>query len=263
MTVVLSGVESDAALRSLALEVEAVSHNVDGVLIDDFSLKIGKGKIAGLIGVKEAVKTTALKLLTGQLRPTTGCIRLAGQDVTHVLPDARGLLGLACCCQGKTCHGMKIFSDLTALENVALGAYGKQTPFFPRHGGKSVEEQALALLDDVGLAADANRLAEDLPLTQKRLLSIAVALAGGPSVIIIDHAGYDLPFHDYMHLANLIDRIREKGTAILLASCRYGPLMKLCDHVTVLAGGQIVTKNSSAQIVYHPYATEAPYGSLQ
>lgn len=263
MTVVASGVEYGMRFRDAALEIDAVSHRVDGIIIDDFSLEVGRGNVAGIIGAGEAVKTAALKLITGQLRPATGNIRLAGRDITHALPEERAQMGLACCCQGNHCHGMKLFGDLSSLENVALGAYGNQTPFFPRHGGKSVEEQARSLLAYVGLSADPDRPADELPLPQKRLLSIAVALAGAPSVIIMDHAGCDMPFHDYMHLANLIERIQENGIAILLASCRYGPLLKLCDHISVLTSSEENVRVRLVKIASYQLPIEAPLGSLQ
>ena len=158
------------------------------VAVNDVAFHLNAGEIAGLIGPNGAGKSTTFNLLTGVARPTSGLIRILGQDVSHATPQSVARLGVA-----RSFQHVKLVPGMTVLENVALGAHlrGRAGPFAALARLDRTEEdtlfaEAAAQLARVGLAAEAGRPADSLALGQQRVVEIARALCLDPALLLLD-----------------------------------------------------------------------------
>ena len=175
----------------MILEARGLSRRFGGVLaVDQVSVSVSEAELAAVIGPNGAGKSTLFHLISGHLRPDAGSVFLRGTDVSGLPPDRRAKLGMAIAFQS-----VRLFREMSVLENVMVGghawtSYGFVGAFLQlpsqRREEAAIRDQALTALQMVGLEAQAELLAESLPLGLQRAVQVARALCARPSVLLLD-----------------------------------------------------------------------------
>ncbi len=203
------------------------------IAVDDVSLEVRQGTIVGLIGPNGAGKTTLLDAISG-FAASTGTVTVCGSDLSGVPPHRRVRAAL-----GRTFQHTELYEDLSVTENIVVGAAAA-------HGRapKSVEE-TLGLLDLLDLA---DRPVAELSQGRRQLVSIARALIGNPSVLLLDEPAGGLDSHESQWLGLRLRRIRESGVTILLIDHDMHLVLNLCDSIYVLNFGKIIAEGTPTAI---------------
>jgi branched-chain amino acid transport system ATP-binding protein len=232
--------------------------------VDDVSIEVPRGRIFGLIGPNGAGKTTLFDLLAGEQRPTAGSIVLNGVAIERAPPQARLAHGL-----GRTFQIPRPFPGMTLVENVMLGAQGQSgeriwpnwlTPGRVRREERDCRDRAMELLRFVELDKLALSAARVLSGGQRKLLELARALMAEPSLLLLDEpaAGVNPSL-----LAVIVDRIVEinrRGVAVLVIEHNMDVIVKLCDHVFVMAAGRLLCEGTAEAVTTDPRVIEAYLG---
>lgn len=214
-------------------------------------LELRTGEILGLIGPNGSGKTTLINVITGLLPKTTGTVEIDGSDVSNLLAHRVARAGLA-----RTFQTIRLFRELTCLENVESGAVGVGVP------RRRAVRLARELLDEVGLTAHADQLASRLTFGDQRRLEIARALATGPKFLLLDEpaAGLNEEETDAL-LAFLKPMPTAKNIGILIVDHDMRLIMNLCDRIQVLSYGQTLAEGAPEEVRRNPAVIEAYLGS--
>jgi branched-chain amino acid transport system permease protein len=236
------------------------------VAVDGLSLELARGETTALIGPNGSGKTTALRLISGASRADAGVVELGGNDVTTRGTAERVRLGIA-----RTLQTTSAFTELTALENVLVGRGVRR-----RHGGlvrtalatpnarresESAEEAALRALALVGLEKAADRPAPELTSSQRRLLALAAAVATEPDVLLVDELAAGAGADELEGLAAIVERLRERGLALLVVEHNLGLVRRVADRVVVLAAGSTLAEGSVAEVAASDAVQQAYLGA--
>jgi branched-chain amino acid transport system ATP-binding protein/branched-chain amino acid transport system permease protein len=236
------------------------------VAVDDLSLELARGETIALIGPNGSGKTTALRLISGASVADTGAIELTGSDVTGASTADRVRLGIA-----RTLQTTSAFMELTALENVLVGRGVRR-----RYGGlvrtalatpkarrevEAAEAAALQALALVGLEHAADTPAPELTSSQRRLLALAAALATEPEVLLVDELAAGAGAEELEGLAEVVDRIRRRGVAVLVVEHNLRLVRRVADRVVVLAAGTVLAEGSVAEVAASGVVQQAYLGA--
>jgi branched-chain amino acid transport system ATP-binding protein len=229
------------------------------VAVNGVNLSVHAGTIHALIGPNGAGKTTCFNLLTKFLQPTRGTIRFKGRDITGMEPALVARLGLV-----RSFQISAVFAHLSTLENVRIALQRGRGGSFDFWRSATVlheyDDQALALLDDVGLSDYADVPAGQLSYGRKRALEIATTLALEPEMMLLDEPTAGMAHDDVERIVALIRRVR-RGRTILMVEHNLSVVEGLCDTITVLARGQILAEGDYATVSANPEVIAAYLGS--
>ena len=247
-------------MSDIILETEGLTREFSGfVAVDDVSLRVRRGTIHALIGPNGAGKTTCFNLLTSFLPPTSGRIRFKERDITGMKPAQVARLGLV-----RSFQISAVFPHLTALENVRLAlqrARGASFDFWRSEKALGVyDDRARELLFDVGLTGLAETVVAELPYGQKRALEIATTLALDPEMMLLDEPTAGMGHDDVNRIVELVQRVRQ-GRTILMVEHNLSVVEGLCDTITVLTRGKVLTEGDYASVSKHPDVIAAYLGT--
>ena len=213
---------------------------------DNVSIDVAPGEIHALIGPNGAGKTTLVGQLTGNVAPDSGTIRFAGQDITRLPTHRRVHLGLA-----RSFQITSVLGEFTALENVALAvqAHAGHSFRFLRdvRGDESLRGPARHCLEEVGLDARAGMPASALSHGEQRQLEIAMALAGDPSLLLLDEPMAGMGVEESQRMIAFLRALKGRR-AMLLIEHDMDAVFQLADRITVLVYGRAIASGTPAEI---------------
>ncbi|HYF54486.1 MAG TPA: ABC transporter ATP-binding protein [Salinarimonas sp.] len=222
-------------------------------------LRVRRGTIHALIGPNGAGKTTCFNLITKFLEPTRGQIRYNGRDITRTKPADVARLGMV-----RSFQISATFPHLTLIENVRVALQrplGTSFHFWKSEGSlRALDERAMALLDEVGLASYASLPAVELPYGRKRALEIATTLALDPEMLLLDEPTSGMGHEDIGRVAALIRRVARNRT-VLMVEHNLSVVSDLSDTITVLARGEILAEGPYAEVSRNPDVVDAYMGT--
>jgi len=234
------------------LEVRNLFKNYDGVkAVENVSFGIPKGVIAALIGQNGAGKTTVFNIITGFLKPDSGCIIFKNKDITSMAPYQITQRGI-----GRTFQNIRIFSQLSVLENVMLATkYGHSESLWAalfrgreiRKKDRQNQERAESCLMLVGMHDKKNELAEDLSHGQRKLLELARIIALDPEVFLLDEPSAGLFPETISKMCEIIHQLRDSGKTILFISHDINVVMGLAEKVIALNYGIKIAEGTPSE----------------
>ncbi|HQT25778.1 MAG TPA: ABC transporter ATP-binding protein [Burkholderiales bacterium] len=247
------------------LEIENVSKRFGGLAaLTEVSLSIEMGEIYALIGPNGAGKTTLFNVITGIYRPDKGSFRMDGLEMAGKKPNRMAKSGIA-----RTFQNIRLFSNMTALENVMVGRHcrsesGILGAIFRSRKARteelSIAKKAMHLLDYTGIGKHAHMLAKNLSYGDQRRLEIARALATEPRLLALDEPAAGMNHSETDSLKELLQRIRADGVTILLIEHDMKLVMNLCDRLAVLNFGKKIAEGKPSEVGSNPLVVEAYLG---
>lgn len=242
------------------LETRGLTKEFKGfVAVDGVDLRVARGDIHALIGPNGAGKTTCFNLLTGFLKPSRGSILFDGEDITRERPERIARRGVV-----RSFQISSVFPNLTVLENVRVAlqrATGLSFRFWRSERVlERLDERALALLAQVDLQDYAATLTAALPYGRKRALEIATTLATEPALMLLDEPTQGMGHEDVARVTALIKRVAA-GRTVLMVEHNMNVVAGLCDRITVLARGAVLSEGPYRTVAADPRVREAYMGT--
>jgi branched-chain amino acid transport system ATP-binding protein len=228
--------------------------------VENVSLAVAKGELLGLIGPNGAGKTTLLRLLTGILQPDAGAVIFDGQDVTRMPIHRRAQLGFAL-----THQIVRPFREMTLAENVMMAAAGEVTvrPWraLVAVSARREREKALALLERLGVADAADKLARNVPLGYLKRMQAARALALNPRLLMLDEPLAGLNAAEATRFADLIVDLNAQGITIVLVEHNLGEVTRIARRLLVLHNGALLAAGKPRAVMARPDVRDAYLGA--
>jgi branched-chain amino acid transport system ATP-binding protein len=234
------------------LEARGINKRYGGLAaLSDIDLTVGKGEFVAVIGPNGAGKSTLLNVLTGLVLPDGGQVLLDGEIITRAATHKRIRAGL-----GRTFQHGRTFARLTVLENVMTGAAIRGDL-----GEAALRDTAMATLEQMGLAAEANDAIGSLSYGRRRMVELSRALACGPRVLLLDEPAAGLNSGEVDQLADRLSDLRAKhGLAVVLIEHNMGMVMRLAERIFVLNFGCRIAEGTPSEIQSDPAVLSAYLG---
>ena len=225
---------------------------------DGVSLEVREGETHAIIGPNGAGKTTLISQLAGNLRPDSGHIRFAGEEVTRLSAPQRSRKGFA-----RSFQVTSIYRDFTALDNVALAVQahaGHNFRFWqPAREERELRDPARAMLEEVGLGARAEVLAANLAHGEQRQLEVAMALATRPRLLLLDEPVAGMGLEESQRMVQFLSSLKGRRT-IILVEHDMDAVFTLADRVSVLVYGRIIASGTPEEVRANPEVRRAYLG---
>ena len=220
------------------LGVAGLTKRFGGVVANrDVSFEVAPGELVGIIGPNGSGKSTLFDLITGFTRPDEGDVRLDGASIARRRPDEISRLGVA-----RTFQKLKPFVEMTALENVMVGALQKTSDV------RAARDAAHAALDSVGLGDRAQAHARGLSTGQRKRLELARALATQPRLLLLDEVTGGVDQATVPGLVRLVQELHARGLALIVIEHNMRVIMDLAQKVVALQLGEVIAEGTPEQI---------------
>lgn len=250
---------------SALIQVRGLSKAFGGVhAVEDLSFDVPAGAVQAVIGPNGAGKTTLVNLLTGVYTPDSGTIDMFGERVNGKAPERLVRLGLS-----RTFQNLQVCMNMSTVDNVLVGAHckmraGMLTGILQRKALREAEAEwrsrAKELLAFVGIGGLGDAMAAQLSYGALKRLEIARAIAGDPKLILMDEPAAGLNSAEKIEMAELIRRIAQQGTTVVLIEHDMKLVMGVSDHVLVLHHGRRLALGSTDAVRNDPAVIEAYLG---
>lgn len=249
-------------MRSV-LSIDGLTVRYGGLTaVDHVSFDVAEGQFVGVIGPNGAGKTTFIDAVSGLTR-SLGRVEMLGHDISSLPPHGRTRLGL-----GRTFQSLELFEDLTVRENMLCAAeHGHWwSPIVdtirPRPPG-NVEERVSRAIEFLRLGAIAHALPPDLSLGQRKLVTIARALAGRPRVLLLDEPAAGLDSEESQALGVELRSLVEDGLTVVMVEHDMNLVLAVCDEIKVLEFGALIAQGPPDEVSNDPRVAEAYLGSVE
>ncbi len=239
------------------LEVEKLSKRFGGLLaVNDASFHVETGQIKAVIGPNGAGKTTLFNMISGTFPASSGSVLFQGHDLKGKKPFQVASLGMA-----RTFQNIKMFSGMTALENVMVGRHVQSGAGFLSSmfrmpwtwkEERDIREKSMELLTLLEIEEFAHVDATSLAFGQQRAVELARALATEPSLLLLDEPAAGLNIYETAEVARLISKIRDLGITVLLVEHDMSLVMDISDEIVVLCFGEKIAEDTPKNIQRNP-----------
>jgi branched-chain amino acid transport system ATP-binding protein len=239
------------------LEIKNISKRFGGLqAVKDVSFSVHQGSIKAVIGPNGAGKTTLFNLVSGFLYPDAGTIIYKGVPINGKNPYEIAGYGLS-----RTFQHIKLFAHMTALENVMVGCHVRSRAGFiagmlnlpwTRREEQGIRDKAHEMMDFLGIANLAGARALSLSYGQQRAVELARALAGGPTMLLLDEPAAGLNMRETADVAQLIARVRNLGITVLIVEHDMSLVMNISDEIVVLSYGEKIADGVPGAVQINP-----------
>lgn len=244
------------------LEIQNLNKNFGGLrALSDVNLRVEAGSVHAIIGPNGAGKSTLLNCMVGRLEPDTGSVTFAGQSLLGLAPHEINQLGVA-----RVFQTPEIFSDLTLIENVIVPALAKRDGAFNFHAWeridsrKDIMEDALTVLEEVGLIQFKDLTAASLSRGDKRRLELAMCLVQQPKLLLLDEPTAGMSRADTNATIDLLKRIGERGITKIVIEHDMHVVFSLAHKISVMSQGTVIVEGEPNAIKGDPKVQEAYLG---
>ena len=260
----INGTLPEISMRAATLQAHDLRLTIGrNEILRGVDVRVDPGQIVGLIGPNGAGKTMCIDVITGFVNPTGGQVSLGGEDITIWSPSRRVRAGMT-----RSFQSLELFEDMSVLDNLrAASDVPAISTYFTdlcRTREPLLHPTASAAIEQFQLAIHLDSMPSDLSYGDRRLVSIARAVATNPSVLLLDEPAAGLSDSETAELASLLQRLaRGWGIGILLVEHDMTMVMSICDDITVLDFGRVIASGTAEQIRANDQVIKAYLGSLE
>jgi len=244
------------------LEVSDVNITFGGLrALNQVNLQVEEGSVHAIIGPNGAGKSTLLNCFVGRLTPDTGSVQFAGNSLLGIEPHQINQLGVS-----RVFQTPEIFEDLSVLENVMIPAFAKADGAFKMNAWRGVEsraevrDEAIDILEDMGLIEQRKIISSTLSRGDKRRLELAMCLIQHPKLLLLDEPTAGMARADTNNTIDLLKKISERGITKIIIEHDMHVVFSLANKISVLAQGTVIAEGKPDEIKGNPVVIEAYLG---
>jgi len=249
-------------MNNIILKINNVQKSFGGLkALSDLNLEVEEGKVHAIIGPNGAGKSTMLNVCIGRLAPDSGTVTFNGHNMIGKQPHEINQAGIS-----RVFQTPEIFPDLTILQNVMIPALAKRegsfkfNMFASLRNETEVNDEALHVLEDIGLMDQLHEYAGSMSRGDKRRLELAMCLVQHPKLLLLDEPTAGMARHDTNKTIELLKKIKERGMTKVIIEHDMHVVFSVADHISVLAQGTIIASGTPDEIRGNPKVQEAYLG---